>query len=65
MIALTRKTRPEWMAVNTEYPSACFASGWRDYLKEKVTLRPKEPLICLNVTKKIIVDKCIDKSQIK
>ena len=39
LIALTRKVRPDWMAVNSEtngtWPSACFASGWYDELLEK------------------------------
>ena len=39
LIALTRKVRPNWMALNDEtngtWPSACFASGWYDELLNK------------------------------
>jgi hypothetical protein len=36
LIALTRRVRKEWMAVGAAYPSACFASGWYDYLFERI-----------------------------
>ena len=36
LIALTRKVKPEWMAINKNtngtWPSACFASAWYDHL---------------------------------
>ena len=39
LIALTRKVKAEWMAINDQtngtWPSACFASGWYDQLLNK------------------------------
>ena len=39
LIALTRKVKPEWMAINKDtngtWPSACFASSWYDFLLNK------------------------------
>lgn len=39
LIALSRKVKPEWMAVNSanqSIGSACFASGWHDFLFDRI-----------------------------
>lgn len=36
LIALTRRVKAEWMATGARFPSACFASGWYDFLLERI-----------------------------
>lgn len=42
LIALTRQVAEKWTAVNDDpYKSACLASGWYDYLFDKVGYLPR------------------------